>query len=677
MEPPSSPKPPSTKSTPKSASSRSSASSPPHPGHSQQVPPVGGHGGGHHGPKINSTGDLLKVSLGALGVVYGDIGTSPLYALKECFTGEHRIDPTPENVFGILSLVFWALSLVVVYKYITFILRADNQGEGGVLSLLAQIVTKGNIGKKLTARSVVVLLGLCGASLLYGESVITPGISVLGAMEGLEVATKAFRPVVVPGTIAILVALFLIQQRGTAKVGALFGPVMLIWFSSIALCGLPWILRNPRIIYSLSPHHGVLFFVHHKMHGFLALGSVVLCITGCEALFADMGHFGRRAIRTAWYTVAFPALLINYMAQGALMLERGATVSNPFYELVPRFALYPMVFIGACAAIVASQALISGAFSLTRAAVQLGYWPRVTIKHTSGDAEGQIYIPEINYILMIGCLWLVLAFRHEGSAGLAAAYGIAVTGTMTITSILFSVVAREQWGWSRGRVAALVGVFLFVDVSFFLANITKFVAGGWIPVTLAIFVFSLMTTWKAGRQALEEFVMSASLPIDLFMMDLESQRPPRVKGTAVFMTSNPEGAPVVLLHHFKHNKVLHEQVVLLSVVTDRVPEVPRQKRVQVKEMGQGFYQVIAHYGFMQMPNVPDVLRCCRDAGLVTAESDTSYYLGRETLLNTGKSGLWLWRKALFGVLSRNARPATQFFGIPANRVVEMGAQIEI
>ncbi len=658
---------PSSRSLPPSARSL-----PPGARSGAQYPPVV-----QHGPKITSNKDLLKVAVGALGIVYGDIGTSPLYALKECFTGEHKVAPTPENVFGILSLVFWSLTMVVVFKYITFIMRADNHGEGGILALLALIAPRGSVTKRLTLRTGLVLLGLFGAALLYGDGVITPAISVLSAMEGLEVATKAFQPVVVPGTILILVALFLLQKRGTAGVGALFGPVMLVWFASIGLWGVPWILHNPGILRAVSPHHAVLFFVHHRMHGFLALGAVVLCVTGGEALYADMGHFGPRSIRLAWYTVVFPALLLNYFAQGALMLQHGETVSNPFYEIIPRWGLYPMVILAAAATVVASQALISGAFSLTRQAVQLGFWPRVTIKHTSGEAEGQIYVPEINFILMVGCVWLVFAFRHEGSSGLAAAYGIAVTGTMAITSILFGFVAHEQWDWSYRKVFTLVGMFLFVDLSFFTANLAKIAAGGWIPLAIAGAIYILMTTWKAGRAALEDFVLSASLPIDLFMSDLEAQQPFRVKGTAVFMTSNVGGAPVVLLHHFKHNKCLHQQIVLLSVVTDRVPEVARKNRVSVKEMGQGFFQVVAHYGFMQTPNVPDILRACRDAGLVATDSDTSYFLGRETLLTTGKSGLWRWRKALFVFLSRNAKSATSFFGIPPNRVIELGAQIEI
>jgi KUP system potassium uptake protein len=634
----------------------------------------------HHGPKINSTRDLLKVSLGAIGVVYGDIGTSPLYALKECFTGEHGMAATPANVLGILSLVFWALTLVIVVKYLTFVLRADNQGEGGTLSLLALIAPRGNVGKKATGRLVLVLLGLFGASLLYGDGIITPVISVFSAVEGVKVSVPALGYVVAPVTAVILIALFGLQQRGTAKVGALFGPVMLVWFASLAIFGLLWVIKNPRILLAINPYYAVQFFAHNKLHAFLALSAVVLCITGGEALYADMGHFGHRSIRLAWYTVVFPALLLNYFGQGAyvLSLDKVDKASfNPFFQIVPSLLQIPMVVIATAAAIIASQAMISGAFSVTRGAVQLGYWPRVSIVHTSGEAEGQIYIPEINWLMMLGSLALVVAFRKEGSTGLAAAYGIAVTGTMTITSVLFAVVARERFEWSVRKTVMLVGTFLLIDLTFLSANVAKIADGGFIPVAIAAGIFTMMTTWKAGRAALEKFVQAASLPMDLFMGDLERRQPHRVKGTAVFMTGNPEGAPVVLLHHFKHNKVLHEQVVILSVVTDRVPEVAPSRRVTVREMGQGFYQVVAHLGFMQTPNVPEILRRCREAGLVTAEHDTSYFLGRETLLTTGKSGLARWRKALFGFLSRNARTATSFFGIPPNRVVEMGAQIEL
>ncbi len=629
-----------------------------------------------------------------MGVVYGDIGTSPLYALKECFTGEHGMAINNANVFGILSLVFWALTMVVVFKYISFILRADNNGEGGTLSLLSQIVPRGGLGKKAQGRMILVLVGLFGASLLYGDGVITPVISVFSAVEGLQARSPALGPYVLPISVVIIVGMFLVQKRGTAKVGALFGPVMVVWFVGIALAGLPWIIRNPYILVAINPLYAVRFFIEHRVHGFLALGAVVLCVTGGEALYADMGHFGVRAIRLAWFAVVFPALLLNYFGQGAWLLAHGQdaqfympdphggtlinpVVFNPFYQVAPGWAQLPMVVVATAAAIVASQAMISGAFSVTRQAVQLGYWPRVQIVHTSGDAEGQIYIPEINTMLMVGCLALVFAFRKEGSSGLAAAYGIAVTGTMTITSILFSVVARERWSWSIRKIVAICGIFLIVDLSFLGANVAKIAAGGWIPVAIAIGLFTMMTTWKKGRAALENFVQSASLPMDLFMGDLERRKPHRVKGTAVFMTGNPEGAPVILLHHFKHNKVLHEQVVLLSVVTERVPEVPPRKRISVKELGQGFFQVVAHYGFMQSPNVLEILRRCRESGLITAENDTSYFLGRETLLTTGKSGLARWRKELFAFLARNARSATYFFGIPPNRVVEMGAQIEL
>ena len=636
--------------------------------------------GVHHGPQISDRRELLKISLGALGVVYGDIGTSPLYALKECFTSEHGVPATPENIYGVLSLFFWALALVVVFKYLTFILRADNNGEGGILSLLALLSPRGQVGKRASSRMLLVLLGLFGAALLYGDGVITPVISVFGAVEGLKVRFPGLHYFIAPLTAGILVLLFLLQKRGTASVGALFGPMMLVWFVSIALIGLRWIVANPRILLAGNPYYAVQFFVHNKLHGFFLLSAVVLCVTGGEALYADMGHFGLRPIRLAWYALVFPALLLNYFGQGAYMLTLShldKETFNPFFQVVPQLLQVPMIGVATLAAIIASQALISGSYSLTRQAVQLGYWPRVSIVHTSGEAEGQIYIPEINWLLLTGCLALVIAFRHEGSSGLASAYGIAVTGTMAITSVLFAAVSRERWNWPSWKTASVVGAFLVIDLSFLLANAAKIVDGGWIPLAIAAGLFTLMTTWKAGRAALERYVQSASLPLDLFLADLTGRKPPRVKGTAVFMTGNIEGAPVVLLHHFKHNKLLHEQVVLLSVVTDRVPEVLPSRRVSVRELGQGFFQVIARYGFMQTPNVPEILRRCRESGLYTAEGDTSYFLGRETLLTTGRSGLANWRKALFGYLSRNARPATAFFGIPPNRVVEMGAQIEL
>ncbi len=624
--------------------------------------------------EVHAHGSVYKLALGALGVVYGDIGTSPLYALKECVTPPHGVDPTPENVLGLLSLIFWSIALVVVVKYLVFVLRADNQGEGGVLALLALVVPPED-GTPSKRRGFLLMLGLFGAALLYGDGMITPAISVLSAVEGLEVATTALTPLVVPITCGILIALFLVQRRGTAGIGAVFGPATLVWFGAIALAGIPQIVERPDVLMALSPVYAVRFFAHHGVHGFLVLGAVVLCVTGGEALYADMGHFGRRAIRWAWYGIVFPALLINYFGQGALLLDNPEAAKNPFYGLVHGGSLYAMVAIATVATVVASQALISGAYSLTRQAVQLGYSPRVAIVHTSGTTEGQIYVPEVNNLLMVSCVALVLAFQK--SSALAAAYGIAVTGTMAITSVLFYVVARARWGWRKWQAAGLVALFLTFDLSFLGANVAKITQGGWVPIAVGVGMFTIMTTWKRGRALLGERLRAASLPLDAFLEDVELSKPHRVKGTAVFLNANPTGTPVVLLHHFKHNKVLHEQVILLSVLTDRVPEVPASERVKVRDLGEGFWQVSAHYGFMQTPSVPEILRQCAKSGLKTRENDTSFYLGRETLLATPGGGLARWRKKLFGYLSRNARPATAFFGLPPNRVVEMGAQIEL
>ncbi|MBL8602975.1 MAG: potassium transporter Kup [Myxococcales bacterium] len=626
----------------------------------------------HHG---HGHGSLAPLALAALGVVYGDIGTSPLYAIKECFTGAHGMPVNEANVFGILSLVFWSLMLVIVLKYLSFIMRADNHGEGGILALLALVhPADAQNAKKDLGRTVLIVGGLFGAALLYGDGIITPAISVLSAVEGLEVATDKVHPFIVPITVAILIGLFLVQKRGTAKVGAVFGPAMLVWFGALAITGLRWIVKAPQILSSINPLHAVHFFRHHGHHGFLMLGSVVLCITGGEALYADMGHFGKKPIRAAWFTVAMPALLLNYFGQGALLLTRGA-VENPFFGLVSGVMVYPMVAIATVATVVASQALISGAYSITQQAIQLGYWPRMTIVHTSNETEGQIYIPEINSFLMIACVLLVMTFR--ASSGLAAAYGIAVTGTMSITSILFYAVATGRWGWSPLKAGSLVGLFLVFDLAFFAANAVKIAQGGWFPLVVAAAIFTMMTTWKKGRAALGRYMIANTLPLDLFMADVRNTRPPRVKGTAVFMTGNPDGAPPVLLHHFKHNKVLHKQVVLLSVATEHRPEVPEADRVTIRDVGEGFFQVTARYGFMQTPNVLDVLASCEKRGLVIDKNDTSFFLGRETLLTTGRADLSHWRKALFSFLSRNARPANAFFQIPPNRVVELGTQVEL
>jgi KUP system potassium uptake protein len=618
--------------------------------------------------------DLRKLAFGALGVVYGDIGTSPLYALKECVTAPHGVAATPANILGLLSLVFWSITLVVSVKYLLFVMRADNDGEGGVLALMALALGTHDQKPHPRARTLIIL-GLFGAALLYGDGVITPAISVLSAVEGLTVATDAFTPVVVPITCIILIALFVVQKRGTGGIGKVFGPITLLWFVSIALCGVPWILKHPLILAAVNPIYAARFFAAHGLHGFLVLGSVVLCITGGEALYADMGHFGTRAIRLAWYSCVFPALLLNYFGQGAMLLEHPEAAANPFYAMVPAHALYPMVILATLATVVASQALISGAFSLTRQAVQLGYLPRVTIVHTSGKTEGQIYVPEVNSMLMVACVALVIGFRQ--SSDLADAYGIAVTGTMAITSLLFYSVAHQRWGWSAAKAGALLALFLIFDLSFFAACSAKIAHGGWFPLMVATVIFVVMMTWKLGRKLLGAQVAAEALPLEVFLEDIDRTNPHRVSGTAVFLTSTRRGTPAVLLHHFKHNKVLHQQVVILSIVTDAVPEVPPADFVHLKFFDRGFWAVTAHYGFMQTPDVLQVLRACAGHGLYLNEGETSFYLGRETLLAGKGKGMAPWRKRLFRFLSRNARSATDFFSIPPNRVVEIGTQIEL
>jgi KUP system potassium uptake protein len=619
------------------------------------------------------TKDVLKTAVGALGIVYGDIGTSPLYAMKECFAPPHGSEVTHENVLGVLSLFVWALTLVIVFKYLTFVMRADNRGEGGTFALIALLKKKG--AQPSRAAGALILLGLFGASLLSGEGIITPAISVLGAVEGLKEATTLFEPYVVYISIGIIVGLFLIQKHGTGRVGAIFGPAMLVWFTTISAIAVPWIVRRPEVLGAVNPIHAVRFMVEHKLHGFLVLGSVVLCVTGGEALYADMGHFGKGPIRIAWYAIVFPALLVNYFGQGALLLEKGH-VPHSFFGLVDGWARYPLVAIATVAAVIASQALISGSFSLARAAVQLGYCPRVSIVHTSGASEGQIYVPEVNWALLVACVSLVVGFGS--SSKLAAAYGIAVTGTMAITSVLFFVVARRRWGWPLIAAVPLLVIFLSVDIPFFSANLAKVLSGGWVPLVIGTVVFTVMTTWSRGRRLLGEAFVAQALPLDLFMADVVATKPMRVPGTAVFMTSNPKGAPPVLLHHFKHNKLLHEQVILLSIATQHVPDVPRRERVtDVRDLGDGFYQVQASYGFLQTPNVLEVMELCAEAGLKTRKADTSFYLGRETLIVTDRKGMAKWRKMLFAFMSRNARPANMFFQIPPNRVVELGTQIEL
>ena len=629
---------------------------------------------------------LAIIALGALGVVYGDIGTSPLYALKECFTGPHGVPVTKGNVLGVLSLIFWSLNFIVTFKYLTVVMRADNHGEGGILALLALVRPHGE-GRPPARYRWLVGTGLFGAALLYGDGIITPAISVLGAVEGLSVATPTLTPYVMWISLAIIVGLFLVQRRGTAGIGAIFGPVTSVWFICIAVLGIRGILLEPTVLRAVNPWYAASFFVRHPQEAFLLLSAVVLVVTGGEALYADMGHFGRRPIRVAWLLIVLPALVLNYFGQGALILKDPATALNPFYSLVPRWALYPMIGIATMAAITASQALISGAFSLTQQAVQLGYSPRVTIVHTSRSEKGQIYIPEVNWLLMLACVGLVLGFQN--ATNLAGTYGVAVTGTMATTTVLFAAVARERMNWPVWRVSLLAGVLLVVDLAFLSSNMTKIVHGGWFPLTVATFIFVLMATWKKGRKIVTAVLREGTLPMDLFIKEMVKRPPVRVPGVAVFMTSDLSGAPPVLLHHLKHNKVLHEKVILMSVATREIPQVPPAERIELVSLGAGFYTVVASYGFMESPNVPEILQGLAASGLSAKVTETTFYLGRETLIPTKASrakraalsakGLWMavWRKRIFMVMTNNSRSATAFFGLPPNRVIELGAQVQI
>jgi len=608
-------------------------------------------------------------------VVYGDIGTSPLYAIKECFKDDYGLALTEANVFGVLSLIVWALILIISVKYIVFILRADNRGEGGALALLALLLQEKRRESDRVRRSVIIALGLMSAALLYGDGVITPAMSVLAATEGLKVIAPQFGIAVVPVTLLILFAIFMLQKKGTHKVGRIFGPVMVVWFVVIALLGICEIGRSPGILLSLNPWYAVDFFIRNGLPGIVILGAVILVVTGAEALYVDMGHFGRKPIRLAWLGLVLPALVLNYMGQGALILREGAAVANPFFLLAPRSLLYPMVGLATIAAVIASQALISGAFSLTQQCIQLGYAPRMTIVHTSNTEHGQIYIPEVNRALMIGCLAIVLGFRSTSALG--AAYGIAVTGSMAISTILLATLARSRWNWGWRKVAAFAAVFLFIDLAFLGANAMKIVNGGWVPVAIAIALFVMMTTWSSGRKIVQELLQRGSLPTDLFLGDVEKRKPFRAPGTAVFMARDPEGAPLVLLHHLRHNKTLLENVVLLSVLSENVPNVPEEERVTVTPLGSGFWRVIARFGFMESASVPKIMLRARDLGVPADKRDTTYFLGRERLLPTGKARMARWRKKLYIFMSRNSRTATEYFSIPSNRVVELGAQLEM
>jgi KUP system potassium uptake protein len=667
-----------------------------------------------HSTDARPTGSYLAaLSLAALGVVYGDIGTSPLYALKEVFGEHYGLEVTPETVLGVLSLIFWSLIVVITVKYLTFVMRADLRGEGGIMVLTA-LVTPKRIGapggatepdvvsaadadaaaapgetrqqgaKRVShRRSVLIMLGLFGAALLYGDGMITPAISVLSAIEGLEIATPFFadpdRAFLIPLiTIAILIGLFSIQRRGTAGLGKVFGPITLTWFLVIAGLGLYQIVRHPGVLAAVNPAHAVRFFLDNTSRGFLALGSVFLVVTGGEALYADMGHFGVRPIRLTWFVVVLPALVLNYFGQGALLIAEPLARENPFFRMVPgpEWAVLPVVALATIATCIASQAIISGTFSLTRQAVQLGYLPRLDIRQTSNREFGQIYIPAVNWLLLIACVGLVIGFGS--STALAAAYGVGVTTDMVFTSILFAVVARTVWKWSLPAVVALVGLFLVVDLGFWSANLVKIPHGGWFPLAVAAVVFAFMTTWKRGREIVGERLQSGALPLRVFLSDPGVARLARVPGTAVFMGGNPDATPTSLLHTVKHMKSLHEKVVMLTVRTVEVPRVEEADRIRIERFDHGFYQAIVTFGFIDDPDVPAALALLDEPGLRFDMMHTTYVLGRERVISTRQgSGMARWREKLFGAMSNNARSATSFFNIPANRVVEMGAQVEI
>jgi len=614
------------------------------------------------------------LALAALGVVYGDIGTSPLYAFKETLSPAHGVSIGPESVLGVLSLIFWALMVVVSLKYVVLVMRADNQGEGGILALLA-LAARG-FEDRSRRRKVLVMLGLIGAAMFYGDSMITPAISVLSAVEGLKVAAPGFEHWVVPITLAILLALFMLQAQGTAKIGRLFGPIMILWFGVLAIAGIAQILRNPQVLAALNPVHGLTFLIGDPLKGFFVLGSVFLAVTGGEALYADMGHFGARPIRRVWFAFVLPALALNYFGQGALVLNNPAAIANPFYLAFPEWARLPMVLLSAAATVIASQAVISGAYSLTVQAIQLGYCPRMRIMHTSESERGQIYVPFINWVLFVFVALLVLGFHT--SDNLAAAYGIAVAVTMVVTTILCSVVALRMWKWSPALVVAVFAPLALIDLVFVAANSLKIEAGGWFPILAGGVCYLLFVTWKRGREILSDARRANSFPLEEFIRSMESYPPHRVEGTSVFMASDPADVPHALLHNLKHNKVLHEQVVFFTIFTADVPRVPDGQRIEFTNLGFGCYRVIAHQGFLEEPDAEALLHSCGRVGDLSFEPMlTSYFVSRDAIIPTELPGMAIWREHLFAWMVKNATRATDFFRLPANRVVELGTQVEI
>ncbi len=614
----------------------------------------------------------LGLILAALGVVYGDIGTSPLYALRAALTQTPGVAPVPGDILGVLSLVVWSLILVVTVKYITVMMRADNRGEGGILALMALATRSLPEGR---IKQAAVLAGILGASLFFGECTITPAISVLAAIEGLNVVDPTFERLVVPLSVIVLLGLFAVQRFGTARVGTMFGPITACWFVVIGALGVSAIAGNPSVLEALSPHHAVLFFAHHDITGFLVLGAVILVVTGAEALFADMGHFGRAPIRIAWLALVLPALALNYFGQGALLLADPSAIANPFYRLAPQWFRLPLVLLATAATIIASQAVISGAYSIARQTMQLGFCPRLTVRHTSGEERGQIYMPQVNAALLVAVLLLVLAFRT--SDGLAAAYGLAVSGTFTCGSLLGFLVARRVWGWSWALTGALFGLFLTIDLAFVGSTLLKIPDGAWFPLVLGLALFTLMTSWKRGRDLIFERWRTDSLPLASFLARLPQSRTIRVPGTAAFMTGNPDYVPNALLHNLKHNKVLHERVLFITVLTDDIPVVPPERRVVVEQLALGIHRVILHYGFMESPNIPRALAELKAQGVEADPMQVSFFLGREVVVPAQVPKMPFWRHWLFLVMARNAVPATEFFRIPSDRVVELGVRVAI
>ena len=616
---------------------------------------------------------LAALAVGAIGVVYGDIGTSPLYTLQTTLSHD-GMKPTPESIYGVLSLIFWAQILVVSLKYVVFIMRADNKGEGGIMALMA--LAQRSVREQPKLRWVLAILGIFGASLFYGDGVITPAITVLGAVEGMKVAAPGMEHWVVPVTAVVLFILFAMQRHGTARVGNVFGPVMLVWFIVIALLGLHLIVKNPQVLWALNPIHGVRFFFTHGIKAFIALGGVVLALTGAEALYADMGHFGKRPIRLAWFSFVLPALVLNYFGQGALLLAHPEAIDNPFYKMVPQALLYPMIGLATLAAVIAAQAVISGAFSMTREAISLGYSMRMQVVHTSREMSGQIFVPWVNSFLLVMVLVAVFGFRSSDS--LSAAYGIAVTGTMTITTLLALVVARYQWHWHPIAVTAAGVLFLTIDLSFLGANLIKIEFGGWFPLVLGLGVFVLMTTWRRGRELVVREIKQGGLALAPFIANISEHPPLRVPGTAVFLTANLSSVPHALLHNLKHNKVLHERNVLLTVDMLETPVADADERIRITPMGNEFFKLELRYGFAEDPNIPQALSLCSRSGMSFDLMDTTFFLSRENIVaDKRRPGMALWRDKLFAFMARNAMPATAFFQIPGNRLIELGAQVEI